>query len=200
MTARKWRSPALLFAVLLVLALATLGMGYGLWSKTLYINGTVGTGSVDAVWTYASSSDPPGGLDPPDYEKDVARLDCDINAADAQIIDFVVTNGYPSYRADCQVEFANTGTIPVKVEQITVTPGAGLANCTTTQDPGTGTTTVDCDQLWIKFVDTLCQQVEPSGELASSVRVHVEQDADQNASYAFQVEQLLVQWNESKCP
>lgn len=48
MTARKWRSPALLLVLALLLALSSLGLGYGLWSKTLTIDGTVNTGKMHA--------------------------------------------------------------------------------------------------------------------------------------------------------
>lgn len=43
--------------MLLVVALAAIGVGYALWSKVLYIEGTVETGSVDAVFTDAFTDD-----------------------------------------------------------------------------------------------------------------------------------------------
>ena len=198
MTARKWRSPAMLFAVLLVLALASLGVGYGLWSKTLYINGTVGTGDVDAEWTSVGCFDNEPGLPEP---KDIGITRGWIDPDDAQILHFEIENGYPSYIGDCQVHFGNTGTIPLMVEAITFLPGAELTNCSVVQDPNTGSFVASCDQLTVGWFDGLCLQLDPGAiPIASSLEVHVEQKADQDSDYAFDVEVLLVQWNESTCP
>lgn len=49
--------PVAAFVLLLVLALATLGVGYGLWSKILFIQGTVNTGTVNAEFVDAFTDD-----------------------------------------------------------------------------------------------------------------------------------------------
>ena len=86
------------------------------------------------------------------------------------------------------------------VENYTFTPGAGLTGCTVDYSASTGGFLATCDQLTVKWVDGFCMQLHPGDELASSLRVHVEQDADMDAQYTFQVSILLVQYNESQCP
>lgn len=49
--------PVAAFSMLLVLALATVGVGYGLWSKILFIEGTVNTGDVNAEYVEAFTDD-----------------------------------------------------------------------------------------------------------------------------------------------
>jgi len=180
-----------LFGIVL-LALASLGVGYGLWSKILYVNGTVETGNVDAEWTLVGCFDI--------EDKDVGTTSGRIDPDDAQILHFLIENGYPSYIGDCEVEFTYLGTIPVHVEAIRFIPGTGLTGCTFDQDIYTGSFVATCDQLTVEWVDGLCAQLHERSKLASSLRVHVEQKAEQSSKYTFGVEVQLNQWNESKCP
>jgi len=53
---RKFLPTGILF-MLVVVALAAIGVGYGLWYKVLTIDGTVNTGSVNAVFTDAFTDD-----------------------------------------------------------------------------------------------------------------------------------------------
>lgn len=191
MYARKLGSPAVVLVLLLVLALATLGMGYGLWSKTLTIEGTVNTGSVDAEWTLVGCFDI--------EDKDVGTTTGWIDEVDPQILYFQIDNGYPSYIGDCEVEFTYLGTVPAMVEAITFLAGPELTNCTVDQQ-STGSFTATCDQLTVTWANGLCVQLHNGEFLASSLRAHVEQDAEQLTTYTFGVEVQLNQWNESTCP
>jgi len=182
----------------LVLALASLGVAYGLWSKVLTIEGTVNTGDLNADWNLVSCGELygwPGPFSQGEFlGKDVGSVVGTIDPNDHQIIHFTVNNGYPSYVADCEVEYSNTGTIPVNVVGVTIIPGAGLTNCILT---GTQTKTLTCDQLTVKFVDGISLQLDPGGEpFASSLRIHVEQLAKERTSYGFEVGICLAQWNE----
>ena len=51
------RVPMTTTIVLLFIALASVGIGYGLWSKTLFIDGTVNTGQVNVAFTAAFTDD-----------------------------------------------------------------------------------------------------------------------------------------------
>lgn len=192
MNVRKRKLPLGVAAVLLVLALTTIGVAFGLWSKVMTIDGTVNTGNLQVDWSYASSGDPFGAVDT-GYTKDVGRLDCEIDT-DPQILRFTVHNGYPSYTADCQVEYTNTGSIPVNVIGFAIVPGVGLTNCVLDDIQGD---TLSCDQLTIIFVDNEGQQMDPGWKFASSVRIHVEQPAEQEAIYDFDVVLCAAQWNEA---
>ena len=186
-----WRVPLLLLLGL-VLALGTLGVVYGHWSKTLLVNGTVQTGSVDAEWTFVGCYD---------FEsKHVGTTDGYIDADDPQILHFSIHNGYPSYMGGCEVEYTVLGSVPVVVESIGFTPGPGLTNCSVDQSQNTGTLTVLCDQLTVKWTDGLCVQLHPGDEHAGSLKVHVEQEAGMSSEYTFDLGVLLVQFNESNCP
>ena len=221
MNVRKRRPPLGVAAVLLLLGIVVIGVVYGLWSKTLFIDGTVNTGDLNAEWIVASSNDSGVQIDPctPGFNpldcdsfphKHVGTMECEIDSGDPQILHFTVTNAYPSYEADCQVEFTNTGSIPWKVEGIAVIPGPELTTPCVQIGPTTaGSVEQQCDELTIRLVDNLCTQVDPGDPLglASSLRIHVEQPALENddpgyppGGYTFGVELFLVQWNESTCP
>jgi hypothetical protein len=167
-------------------------VGYGLWSKMLYVNGHVETGNVDAKWTAVGCFD----IEP----KDVGTTSGWIDPLDPQILHFLIEKGYPSYIGDCEVEFTYLGSIPVRVEAISFIPGPELTNCKFTQDPLTGSFTAACDQLTVTWVDGLCIQLHKGSTSASSLKAHVEQEAKQNSEYTFGVEVQLNQWNESACP
>jgi hypothetical protein len=182
-----WRVPLLLLLGL-VLALGTLGVVYGHWSKTLLVNGTVHTGNVDAEWTFVGCYD---------FEsKHVGTTDGYIDADDPQILHFTVHNGYPSYMGGCEVEYTILGSVPVVVESIGFTPGPGLTNCSVDQSQN-GTFTALCDQLTVEWVDGLGSQLHTGDRVASSLRVHVKQEAEMKSEYTFDLSVLLVQFNES---
>ncbi len=189
---------AVLLGAALVVALAAIGVGYGLWSKTLVVSGTVHTGDLNADWALTSCAEHhgwPGPLQPGEYlGKDVGSVTATIDPQDAQILHFTVENAYPSYVADCEVEYTNTGTIPVNVIATTIVPGDGLTNCTLS---GNQTKTLECDQLTVVFVDGIGSQLDPDDTLASSLRIHVEQPAKERTTYEFDVLVCLAQWNES---
>ncbi len=199
MNVRKRMPPLGAMAVMLMLALASIGVVFGLWSKVLTIDGTVNTGTVHATWSGAICSDfhpwPFGfGIEPGEFEgKDVGSTTATPDPGDSNNLILTVTNGYPSYSTDCEVEFTNDGSIPWKIRGIDIVPGLNLTGCTVS---GNQTVTLECDQLTVVFVDGIGAQYEPGEIAASSIRLHVEQDADQNATYQFQVSVCVAQWSE----
>jgi hypothetical protein len=199
---KKTRFPVMLVALLLMLSLTVLGVGHGLWSKLLIIKGTVETGTVDAKWEavictefYTWPDMPQGSEDFGEFEgKDVGSTIAKIDTEDDQILHITVFNGYPSYAVDCQVHFKNDGTIPVKIRGFDIVPvSTNLTNCTLS---GTSTKKLECDQLTVIFFDGIGSQVDPEDMSSSSVMLHVEQPADQNSTYEFDVRVCLAQWNE----
>lgn len=109
---RRKSLPLGVLVMLLVLALATLGLGYGLWSKILYINGTVATGNVDAELTLGKFGDT-------EVEKDVGTCLAELlmidGATQPNKIRVTVTNAYPSYECWVNFDVHSKGTIPVLV-------------------------------------------------------------------------------------
>jgi hypothetical protein len=206
--------------MILVLALAMLGVGYGLWSKLLLINGTINTGTVDAVF-YEAFTDDDGAVDNPDkdagdvgkttpcplfgdsscdpkafgpnpdrYDKDVGECVAVIDELDAQKLHITVTNGYPSYYCTVWYDIWNNGTIPVKIQSLTVVPN----NFTNGVEVTVGLSKLSCGQQ----IDPgeKVGDLPPTNLAQGDVHIHVEQAAAQEASYTFDAQLLLVQWNE----
>jgi hypothetical protein len=177
--------------LLVSLVLSSLGLAYGLWSESLQINGTVTTGHLDGEW-----------IDVHCYEtesKQVADTTAWIDNNDPTNLYFQIANGYPGYFGGCEVEYQNTGTIPVHVEAINFIPGT-LTNCTVNQSQNTGSFTATCDQVKIVWADGLCTQLHPGDFHGGSLKVTVLQNAQMATTYTFGVQVQLNQYNESSCP
>jgi hypothetical protein len=191
---RQRRIPILGLSLVMMLVLATLGTAYTLWSETLLINGTVYTGALEGRWVQCECMD--NGQDPNPYpeplkDKDVGATRCFIDEKDPALLHIIVDNGYPSYWNDCQVHFANVGSIPVKITGYRLIP----KNFTPASGYGK-----DDGELWVKFWDGIGTQMEPcpddSCEQASSIQFHVEQPAQEKTTYEFDMLICLRQWNE----
>jgi len=196
-------SPVLLVAVLLLaLAAATLGLGYAHWTWVLTDEGTVQTGAFEGAWTWASCTefnswpDPP--MSPGDFGeaegKEVGSTTSYPDPDDPSIMHMIVDNAYPSYAVDCQVHFHNTGTIPWIIRGTTIVPtSANLENCTLS---GNQMKTLTCDELTVGYADGIGSQIDPGDGSAGSVTLHVEQLADPESTYEFQVRICVSNWNE----
>jgi len=156
-----------LVAALLVAMLA-LGLSYALWSTTLTISGTIETGTVSAEIIAGDCYD-----DEPD-EKDVSGICCDVIDG---VLFVTVSNAYPCIEYTCEFNVTNTGSIPVKVQSIIISPEE-MADWVTVNGISVG------------------DQIEPGETVECSLIVHLTNDADQGETYTFTVEILLVQWNE----
>ena len=198
--------------MVIVLALGTLGVAYAMWSETLVIGSQVDTGELSAEWRLCAKTDK--GLDPiypfdpayvpeekEDWGKDVGNVTCSIDPENKRILRITINNGYPCYYNDCQVEFQNTGSIPFIVESINVTP---VSPADFNFASGYG---VNDGEVWVLWADGVGTQVElddpetlniDESILGSSLHIHVEQCASENATYVFEIEAFLVQWNESE--
>jgi hypothetical protein len=104
-----------IFAILMI-ALMAVGTVYALWSKTLYINGTVNTGTLDAKWSKDGDC-----YDVPD-DGDISFIECVISA-DGYTLTVTVTNAYPSHNYYCPIDLENTGTIPLHIFSIGIDRG-----------------------------------------------------------------------------
>lgn len=107
-----------IFLMVLVLALGATGVGYAIatggWSQTLYINGGVSTGNVQAEFTHADQQG--------DYNE-VATCDVAIEtgASENDTLTCSITNAYPGAQVTFYFTVANVGSIPISVELV---PGA----------------------------------------------------------------------------
>lgn len=162
-----------LICLALVLALGTVGVGYAHWSKNLYIEGTVNTGEVNLEIISVASDDI--GIDP-GKDKDVASTAVQIDPLDDQRVIITVDNGYPCYYNYVHFTVHNNGTIPVKLQSVTVTSAP--------------------PEITVSGWDTIGEQVDPCTNKDNTIYFHIEQSADELATYTFTVEFYYVQWNE----
>lgn len=116
-----------LLSLALVLALAVLGAGFAYWTENLHIYGTAETGHLDVEFSGASSSDPSGTNDTTlggDWQTGFTINNQPENAGTttlthtADTATIAITNGYPCYAVWTQLDIKNTGTIPVKVQEL----------------------------------------------------------------------------------
>ena len=193
--------------VLLFVALASVGLGYALWSKVLLIDGTVNTGNVTAIFTKAFTDDDnkvndplkdggdtgvcplfgPGSCDPAASGKNVPRKDKDVGICVAQILEDKMTiqvtlrNAYPSYYCTLFFDFKNTGSVPVKVFTLAAVGPAISAGHVTAR--------------WTEL-NGVGQQIDPGEEVQGDLDIHVEQSAPQGGQLTFFGKIQLGQWNE----
>lgn len=189
--------PVAALVAILVLALMTIGVAYGLWSNALLIDGSISTGEVDARWEFVTCSEfyPwPNGGNSGEYEgKDVGKTNWAIDPDDDQILHITVENAYPSYAVNCEVHFVVEGTIPVHLLGTRIIPVKNLNDCLLT---GEQVKTLTCDEMTIEYWDGIESQIHPGDGGSGSLRFHVEQEAEQESSYEFEVGICFAQWNE----
>lgn len=214
--------------VLLFIALAGIGVGYGLWSKTLFISGTVGTGSVDALFVEAFTDDDDGVNDPAKDSQDTG--DCEIwvgDAADQGSCDPAASGRDPKahYTKDvaaCIAAITGDPTVAT-VTQSNVYPSyfctawfevlnAGsvpvkVASVTINGKPVNPSATTPFDLTGDGKADLeihvseigICQQIDPRELVQMDLDQHVLQPAPQGATFGYGVRIQLNQWNEARC-
>ncbi len=115
--------------LILVIAMATVGIAYARWTDTVAINATVGTGEVKLGILDAGTNDPLGSPDPQcgdaqnTEKKDVASAISTNGEPKCKIVETqyydsikeVFDHVYPWYAPSTTVVIANCGTIPVKI-------------------------------------------------------------------------------------
>ncbi len=181
---------AVAFAAMLV-ALSLMGISYALWSKTLYIWGSVDTGDLDAEFTFWFGNDPPGTIDP-GWDKDVGYTICTIDPIDPQIGYLEIHNGYPCYRVHYSVTIRNTGNVPWILQGYAVNGILLPENAWVQFD-------LDYDgnsDIEFYVTNSIGEQREPGESIETSLDTHVLQEANESWTYFFTLTFEVVQWNE----
>lgn len=204
MNLRKTRLPVGLAVLVVLISLALVGVVYAHWTDQLQVTGTVNTGTLSAEWLGAGCFEfyPWRGTFPsyPFYYgevegKNVGSFSASVDPLDPSILNFTLTNAYPSYAVDCEVHYKNSGTIPWIMRGNTIEAvTSNLTGCVLT---GIQDKKLKCDQLTVIFNDGIGSQVHPNEGGASSLIVHVEQPAAMGATYQFRVRMCMSNWNES---
>lgn len=120
-------SKAVALPLLLVILLGAMGLSYAWWNETLVIDPTVNTGELKMEFKYPYSDDGPGMKDAKEYEYGSAiRGDWDVGETTIMVVDpyttkVTLSNVYPGYQARIKLGIYNTGTIPAKIQSVTLT-------------------------------------------------------------------------------
>jgi hypothetical protein len=113
--------------MVMVIALAAVGIGYGLWAETLYLDGEVYTGTVDIEFSgpYIEEGVDVNGqyTTPPPAGKDTVLCEAFLGGPDGDSeVDFgydqmtiLVEGLFPSYHCKVGFDVTNIGTVPVHV-------------------------------------------------------------------------------------
>lgn len=205
------RLRSVLPVLLLAVALSGAGIAYTHWTETLEAHVDVDTGEVAGGWLGAGCFEffdwpwPAEGFGEVEG-KDVASTT--VTIPDPGTLEIAVENAYPSYAVDCEIEWINTGTIPVIIRgwrfvEDPVVP-SNLENCNLTVTGGGDNLMYECDELTVVLIDGTGVQVDPGEIAASSLRFHVEQDnglespegGNQSTTLRFWLEVCVSNWNE----
>lgn len=229
-------------AIIAVVATALLGSAYTLWYEDLVLQTVVETGTLDGEIGCGSAIDneisnwrSPPSFQPPHggYPEAVPLKDVAVGPFSDGGDDFphewviAVSNTYPGYALDCEVEIINTGTVPWHVENIAIkveeceTPAGPCTEIV----PGPAEWATDCptdqsgaDCMWGNFgisppnyPDGLDEwspvfvevenwtgcQVHANNDLEASLFIGVNQSALELTTYRITLTYTLNQWNES---
>lgn len=151
----------------LLVVMLVLGVSYALWSANLYVSGVVNTGTVSVA---IEAGD---GYDTEPEEKDVSCISAYVEGDTMYV---TIDNAYPCITYTQEFTVANTGSIPVIVQSITIEGNASA---------------------WVEVSGiSVGDQIEPEEEVECLLTVHLDNSAEQGMTYTFIVTISFVQWNE----
>lgn len=161
----------------LMLALALTGVAFAHWTDSLYISGTVNTGTFGAELSVGTGHD----SEPPC--KDVSSIS-GILSEDGKTITVTVTNAYPCIDYYLPIDVHCTGTVPLIIESIVIDRGTLPEN-----------TTLEIIPAMIDFPLEVGTQLHYCDAAYGELHVHLDEDAEENTNYTFSVTINVVQWN-----
>lgn len=176
--------------MLLMLGLLTSGIAYAHWSQTLYISGSVATGELKVKYLSASADDSGGIEDNIDIGKDKDVGCASAWVADDNHIEVLITNAYPCYETYIHFTVKNVGTIPVNFKGFWPQPPFEY-------DPSDGhwKATLFDGKITVHGWNGDNEQMDPDWTKDYTIWIHVEQSADENTTYEFEIEVRFDQWN-----
>jgi hypothetical protein len=152
-----------------VMALAGIGASYACWYDDLDIEGVVWTGVLDAEWSIECVGDTE-----PD-EKDVSWVDAWI---EDDLLVVVVNNAYPCITYWVHFDIHNNGTIPFILGAFDIEHDI----------PG-----------YFNITDFEGVQLHPCEAVYGYIEIHLDNTAEQGATYYFTARIRASQWNEYPC-
>ena len=162
--------------LVLVLCLAVIGVGYGHWTETLNIDGTVETGEVDVEFLNAVADDNEGPLGLDDVGITTVELSDTDGDGDFNWMAVSLSEGYFCYVGIVSFDVHNNGTVPVKVTVIDITEPVG------------GEVEVSLSGLAVGDV------IDPSQSVACTLTAHIAANGTGQGDFYVDIE--VVNWNE----
>jgi hypothetical protein len=217
------RKPLALLGFGVLAAVALMALANALWFQVLTINADVKTAELKVGWQgFVCGDNQPGGsftsVGWPRQTKTVAgfvppQLD-PTGTFFSDPAEITVTNAYPGYAVDCEVEFANLAQVPVHLERVVIT----VDDPTTPINPDYITECLDgtCktfdngpdlydlnpatppDPIYAELVGIPvgCQFHEGDSD-GGSFKFGVRQTAKEHTTYVIKLKLQFNQWNES---
>ena len=93
-----------LICMALVMALGAVGVGYALWSDSLFISGTVNTGNIGLIWSQGTPYDTEIAA------KNVSHGECSITG---DTLSITVFDAYPGIAYHFPIDLHGVGSVPV---------------------------------------------------------------------------------------
>ena len=211
---RMMTRPVFVLGLVLLVMLAMTGVAYGLWSKTLHIEGTVFTGELNAVYDIVEIDDGgsvgDGVWDELEFEgKDVGYCEAflfdggvfpDLDNPGPQGMFVEIGNAYPSFNCFVVYAITNVGSIPWKIAapQYSEDGMAWTSGLYAIDTPYMHVNGWPLGSLgvWGSSYEPEAQ-VHPGETVYASLHFHLEQGAEMNATYGFFVRHFVHQWNEN---
>jgi hypothetical protein len=180
-----------LFAALMIALMAS-GFTYSMWTKTLYINGTVKTGILSASWSVNQTR--ANDTEWPIPEKDVSNITGTVSP-DGLNLTITVQNAYPCINYTIPIDLNNTGTIPFVINN-TIVGNSFSGNLTA---DSTVSIITDPNYPLGPFI-TRGTELDPPPAVNTTAYgmlfFHLGESALQNVTYTFNVNVTVIQYNE----
>jgi len=166
-------------ALALLVAMGAVGVTYGAWTDEIYVAGTLSTSGVNTVLKCGSCTinpDDPTGITGISCLED-GQLTLEITVTNAQFSDVPQINTH--YLCNFTIDNTAAGSLPVKIQSITITDYDGV-----TEDIGpagllTGT-----------------YQIDPGGTAAGTVDIHLTTGEQVGEDLVFTLTATVKRWNE----
>ncbi|MEB3788018.1 MAG: hypothetical protein GSR78_04590 [Desulfurococcales archaeon] len=180
--------------MLTLLAVGMLGGALALWWERLTVDIYVETGELDAQLSVHDMGDNEIDIatdmgEPDPTVKDVSDITCTLSD-DGKTVFVTVQNAYPSITYYCVLDLTNTGTIPLKIYDVSFSGNL---------------TDVAADFYFDPYTDGQVDfqngtQIHPGESVLDMLIIHLSNDAQENSVYTATIDIVVEQWNEWPTP
>lgn len=196
---RRRRAPPYVAILSLMLAIIGLsGVVYTAgWSKNLYINGTVQTGTLDWEWKLGTLTCTPDTLTTASAKRDD---ESPFLGGDISLMHVTIGNAYPGAVIICNMNGKNIGTIKGQLQSVDFleysAPFSNLTGCTIDLTFAPGVKTLECNEMDIEYDSGVLPGVPvPPGFTANqSMAIMVKDGAQMSTSYTFKAKTNITQY------